>query len=192
MDRFERVRLHVFREEGDVGDARHLRILAPEVEKCVATINGQDRSGRTHEAGQLDRSVAKATTRINNLIALLHRQAREDRLTMEGQAIHQNVFPADKFWHQYVIPEFDVLAVLTHFSRESFNGHTTLRDRHRGPTAVTRSRLIALRPEGDHAPIQIATGYGLTSMSIGYGGLHATMAAGGIRLLTVGGAKIAR
>src|SRR5262245_6026117 len=76
---------------------------------------------------------------------------------MEGQAIHQNVFPADEFWHQYVIPEFDVLAVLTYFSRKSFNGHATLRDRHRDPTAVTRCRLIALRPEGDHAPIRIAT-----------------------------------
>jgi hypothetical protein len=47
---------------------------------------------------------------------------------MKGQTIHQNVFPADEFRHQYAIPEFDVLTVLTFFSRESFNGHTTLRN----------------------------------------------------------------
>src|SRR5215475_7419355 len=29
-------------------------------------------------------------------------------------------FPADEFWHQYVIPEFHVLALLTYFSRKSF------------------------------------------------------------------------
>src|SRR5262249_58562276 len=76
--------------------------------------------------GQLDRGIAKATTRINNLIALFHRQTREDRLAMKGQTIHQNVLPADEFRHQYVIPEIDVLTVLTFFLHKSFNGHITL------------------------------------------------------------------
>src|SRR5262249_13321698 len=156
----------------DVSNARCLGILAPEFQKRVTAINGQDRSGRAHEAGQLDRGIAKATTRINNLIALLHRQAREDRLTMKGQTIHQNVLPADEFRHQYVIPEFDVLTVLTFFSRKRFNDHATLRERHRDPTAITRNPLVALHPEADHAPIRIATPTGRVGKWVNWNSLN--------------------
>lgn len=84
MNRFEWVRLHVLRQESDVADALCPGVLAPEFQKSVTAINSQNRSGRAHQACQLDRGIAKASTRINNLIALLHRKAGEDHLTMQG------------------------------------------------------------------------------------------------------------
>ena len=75
--------------------------------------------------GQLHRGVAKAAARINNLIARLYWQTRKDCLAMERQSIHENVLPADEFWHKHAIPEVDVLTVLTLFLRKSFSRHIT-------------------------------------------------------------------
>jgi hypothetical protein len=83
------------------------------------------------------------------------------------------------------------LTVLTFFSRESFNGHTTLRndivtqrDHAESTDCITSSSRP--RPKSDR------NGCVLRTMSIGYGALHALMASGGVRLATDGGAKIAR
>ena len=40
MDRFERVRLNVLIQEGDVGNSRVLSVLAPELQEGVAAVDG--------------------------------------------------------------------------------------------------------------------------------------------------------
>src|SRR6185503_10352570 len=82
VNRFEWVCLHVLSQERDVGYACCLGVLAPEFQKCITTIDSQNRPGRAYQSGQLDRGIAKAATRVDHLIARLDRQSRKDCLTV--------------------------------------------------------------------------------------------------------------
>src|SRR5215469_5687708 len=137
MNGFERVRLHVFGQESYVGDPCCLRVFAPEFQKSVAAIDSQNRSRRAHQPDQLHRGVAEAAARVNNLIARLYWQTRKDCLAVECQSIHENVLPADEFWHKHAIPEVDVLTVLALFLRKSFSRHIT------PPKSLRTSRGLA-------------------------------------------------
>ncbi|MGB8747245.1 MAG: hypothetical protein WCD54_14945, partial [Pseudolabrys sp.] len=135
---FEWICLYVLVQESDVGYPRRLRVLAAKFQKCITTIDRQNRSGGAYQPGQLDRSIAKATARIDHFIAGLDWQSRKDCLTVQRQPINEDMLPADEFRDQYAIPEVDVLAVLTLVLSNSFNGHNT-------PPNNTRASILHLK-----------------------------------------------
>ena len=70
MDGLEGIALGVALDEGDVVDPGGLGVLAAELEKPLAAIDGQHRARRADPPGEHDRRVAEAAADVQHAAAL--------------------------------------------------------------------------------------------------------------------------
>jgi hypothetical protein len=101
-------------DEGEVLQPLLRRRLAAVVHEGVATIEPDDPARRPDHPGQRDRRIAEAAADIENAVALLDPQVREDGGAVMGQAIDQNVFVFDEFRNQDFVPEIDEFGIAAH------------------------------------------------------------------------------